>query len=371
MSRNINTIRKYLVIIGLSISLINVAWGQNTRLSKQEKSLEEFWQFFNQHYASFNEKGINWDSTYIKFRPLVNPKTTDGELFDILCEMVKPLNDSHVTITDKNKKRFSASRPSRILNEFAKTKEPKRKLYISMIDSTLKLNGFNKLKPLGAKYKGIPVFEYSTSNNYAYLRINRCFTKRFMMNGIFMQHQLEKIFKKFASKGALIIDIRFNPGGTDKFAFKIAGRLTNKEYVGLYKQKRIPNKENSFSKLLPFYVKPLGKSKFTKPVMLLTNDRSISAADVLALITNENPSVTIVGENTNGSYSDIYPAIFPKQLTNGFKITLSNQRYLSKSLINYEGKGLSVDHEVKNTLDDFKTMIDPVLSKALKVLENK
>jgi carboxyl-terminal processing protease len=55
---------------------------------------------------------------------------------------------------------------------------------------------------------------------------------------------------------------------------------------------------------------------FAKQVVLITNDRTVSAADVFALMMSELPNVTIIGEPTNGSYSDIYS----KKLPNGWRI---------------------------------------------------
>ena len=70
---------------------------------------------------------------------------------------------------------------------------------------------------------------------------------------------------------------------------------------------------------------------------------------------------------SNGSYSDLYE----KKLPNGWKVTLSNQRYLSANKINFEGLGTPVDIEVKNTLKDIEQYKDSVLLRALEFLNLK
>ena len=79
------------------------------------------------------------------------------------------------------------------------------------------------------------------------------------------------------------------------------------------------------------------------------------------------PNVTIVGENSNGSFSDI----LTKKLPNGWSVNLSNERYYSADMVNYEGVGVPVDVEAKNTLADFETYNDSVLTKALQLLKKK
>ena len=182
------------------------------------------------------------------------------------------------------------------------------------------------------------------------------------MIGPGLDKQLETIFHSFKDLDALIIDIRFNMGGDDKFSQLVAARLVKEETIGFYKQTRV---EGEFQELKSKFIPSKGKSRFFGPTLLLTNDRSVSAADVLALMMAELPNVTIVGERSNGSYSDLYT----KKLPNGWQVSLSNQRYLSAQKVNYEGVGTPVDIEVKNMLQDFENNNDTVLIAALEHLK--
>ena len=53
-------------------------------------------------------------------------------------------------------------------------------------------------------------------------------------------------------------------------------------------------------------------------------------------------SVTLIGENSEGTFSDMKF----KELPNGWTISLSDECYFSADTICYEGKGVSVDIEI-------------------------
>ena len=60
--------------------------------------------------------------------------------------------------------------------------------------------------------------------------------------------------------------------------------------------------------------------------------------------------------------------MFEKKLSNGWKYSLSHQRYYSSARVCYEGKGIPVDVEIRNTRADLKKGRDPVIAKALELL---
>ena len=312
-------------------------------------------------YAFFKEKRVNWDKVYSRFRIRVNPKTSNDSLFSILTEMVSPLNDGHVTLRAHNGKLFAANRSSRLLQEF-NTPELRKKVW-PMVDTSLVRAGFAPLKYLGREYNGKPLFTYTSNGTIGYLRFTRCFWTSWNMNSFMVSNYLNIIMREFEGLEGVIIDVRFNIGGDDKFAYNVAGRFAEKRVHVLSKQTRIEGMP-AFTDLEPFYVKPKGHKPFLGNVVVLTNDRTASAADVFVLSMSQLPNVTIVGEPSEGIFSDIYS----QRLPNGWLITLSNQRYLTPQGVCYEGVGVPVDVEAKNSLSDLATNCDPVLGKALEVL---
>jgi len=353
--------KKYFLIISLFLACISSNAQNAEMVNKPLENFEAFWKLFHDNYAFFEHKKINWDSIGQVHRPLVNSNTTDEELFDTFCEMIKSLEDSHVNLITKNpEKEFSAEKKSRIKEELKPHEGKIRKMFQEMIVETLSKNDFKEMKTIGKEWNGFPLFWYGDNGKVGYLRIGRCFN-HILFKRFGIKKKLNTIFKSFDGLESIIIDIRMNPGGTDEFSKAVAGRLTDKKVVAYHKQTRTSS--NTFGELDTHYVEPKGKDKFLKPVYLLTNDKSISAADVMALMMAELENVTIIGENSNGSYSDI----FAKKLPNKWTVTLSNQRYLSTSMENYEGTGTPVDLEVKNMRENYEKKKDLILLEALEL----
>lgn len=100
---------------------------------------------------------------------------------------------------------------------------------------------------------------------------------------------------------------------------------------------------------------------------MLTNDKTVSAGDVFALIMRELPRTQLIGENTRGIYSDMYGFTLP----NKWLISLSNQRYYDAKRVCYESTGTPVDVTVKNTRQDLGRKSDPVVMRALAELKKQ
>ena len=278
--------------------------------SKPEKVFEEAWLLLDSHYAFFKEKRVNWDKVYSRYRLRVNAATSDDSLFSILSEMMAPLNDGHVTLRSDNGKIFAASRPSRLVQEF-NTPELRKKVW-PMVDTSLAKAGFAPLKHLGREYNGKPLFAYTSNGKVGYLRFTRCFWTKWSMNSFVVSSYLSTIMREFEGLESVIVDVRFNIGGDDKFAYNVASRFTDKRIPVLSKQTRIEGMP-AFTDLEERCIAPAGRKPFLGKVVVLTNDRTASAGDVFALAMRQLPHVTIVGEPSEGIFSDMYS----KTLMNG------------------------------------------------------
>lgn len=370
--------RSILVLLIITASCRVVLTGETQPASQPthetaslpEKTFEVFWQTFEDQYAFFDLRKVDWHTTYKKFRPLVNSNTTPDSLFSILCEMVKPLQDDHVTVHFVHKRKyreFIAAKPSRFLQEFPN--KATLDLFWKTIDHTLLKNGFHKPVNLGPKEDGVPLFQYTHSASTGYIRFTRCNVSPETENdpirdAILAGTLLDSILQQLTAKDQIILDIRANEGGFDEFAYAIAGRFTDTTRIGHYKQKR-SGSYTEFTPLVPWYIKPQGRI-YTKPVVVLTNDQTASAADVMAMIMKAIPNTKIIGENSTGIYSDMYGFMLP----NGWVASLSNERYFSHDMKCYEGIGTPVDVKISNTQIDLILARDGVLSKALEIIDN-
>lgn len=342
------------------------SFPKDTNLSLPELSFEVFWHTFEDHYAFFKLRGVDWISTYKNFRPKVNPETTDEELFQIFTAMVTPFNDDHINIGTPEGKHFNVKKYSRFLEEFP-TVEARNRFW-QMVDHTLIEAGFTEMKTAGPLFNGEKLFQYSTSMEYGYLRFTRSFgTLDYSLEDMdIVGAALDTIMKSFRDLKGLIVDVRLNIGGYDNIAYEIAGRFTDQKRLGHVKQSREGGYEE-FGAQDKWYIEPKGEIKFLNPIMVLTNDQTASTGDVFALIMKELPHTTNIGENTTGIYSDMYEF----ELPNSWVVSLSNKRFLAADYICYEGIGSPVDILVQNTKEDLISMADPVVLRAIHELEKK
>ena len=73
--------------------------------------------------------------------------------------------------------------------------------------------------------------------------------------------------------------------------------------------------------------------QFVQSIVILTSDYTASAAEVFLLLMKDLPYVTIVGDHSEGIFSDVYEFKLP----NKWEIGLSHQQFFSMDSTNYEG----------------------------------
>ncbi|HEX3086211.1 MAG TPA: hypothetical protein VHP99_16885, partial [Pyrinomonadaceae bacterium] len=133
-----------------------------------EKNFEEFWQTFNNRYPFFEVRKVDWQKQYETCRAKVTSETSDDELFDILCQMLAPLNDGHVNLVAKisgdGKKHFTPEKKPRFWREF--TSQQQIKQLFQTTGKTLVANGFNQPEQTEAW-----ILHYGRSQAFGYLRI--------------------------------------------------------------------------------------------------------------------------------------------------------------------------------------------------------
>ena len=340
---------------------LNVS-GQTKKVDCPIKNFEVLWKAFDNHYAFFDLKTISWEDIHKKYKTLINDSTSNDSLFTICSQMLKELEDGHVNLFTKSK-HFNAGKPNNFYSEFSKKGSINDLIQIT--DSSLAKLGFsNVIKVYRNNSKDYrSLIEISNSSNYGYIRINA-------MEGL-SQLKLERVLKvvekHFSSSKGVIIDVRFNGGGKDTYSYQIADRFADKKRIGHYKCTRKASDHNNFTKLKTWYLKPKGVKQITVPIILLTSNASASATDVFVLAMKQLPHVTIIGDNTFGVFSDMYESKLP----NGWKFSLSHQKYFSADMKCYEGIGVAPDIRLLNSMNDVEQKKDPLINKAIDVLSKK
>ena len=124
--------------------------------------------------------------------------------------------------------------------------------------------------------------------------------------------------------------------------------------------------KDDYSPLKTWHINPQGDTQFTGPIVLLTCDSVFSGGEVFALALKELPYVTVIGDHTNG----IFSYQLEKKLAGGWRYCLSYQVYFSADMVCYEGTGVPADIELLNKKSDILRGVDPLIVRALEVLES-
>ncbi len=322
-----------------------------------ERNFELLWRTFHDAYPFFNLRKVDWNKQYETYRPRVTKRTSAEELFHIFCAMLKPLNDGHVELEAKigrQTRSFTAEKKPRFHREF--TPRQIEKLFATSA-STLRRHGFATPRRTAAW-----MLHYCRSAEFAYLRILE-------LEGVrkrTLTVALDEIARDFDSLKGIIIDIRDNPGGEDDIAIAIVNRFCDRRRVAFRRQIKIGPGETDFTPLRAWHLEPQGVRQFTGPIVLLTCDAVFSGAEAFALAIRNLPYVTILGDHTNG----IFSYQLEKKLPNGWRYWLSDQMYFSPDMVCYEGRGIPPDIKLLNNKADLRKGIDPLIVRAIRLLNS-
>jgi carboxyl-terminal processing protease len=363
---------KLLLALTFLISIGSPLYSQ-TALSKPEQNFEKLWKEFDDNYALFEVKGVDCQATYTTYRKQITAKTSDQELVAIFKQMLDPLKDGHINIFQKDKRLYKGESSN---NSFKTEFQGVEKEFWINVNNLLQQNGLPLPQPKGALVDGnftkaVPPMYISRSNEIGYIRFTRFFNQLKGVMGseadeardqIELANLVDQTLSEFGMCRGLIIDLRDNGGGHS--GYELAGRFVSDSARVNYKSIRTNGK---FSPLKEYWAKPFGNVRFTKPIVILTSDRTASAAEDFTLALSQFPHGTIIGTHTKGMFSDIYSFVLPNKM----EVSLSNQLYYDVNKEILEDKGVVPTLEIRNTRNEVETKTDAMLAMAFEKLRSK
>ena len=72
-------------------------YGKDADLSYQSM-FDLLWEDYNETYALFEVRNVDWNAQYNLCKPMVREDMTDAEFFEVLKTLLYPLNDAHVYV---------------------------------------------------------------------------------------------------------------------------------------------------------------------------------------------------------------------------------------------------------------------------------
>jgi carboxyl-terminal processing protease len=190
-------------------------------------------------------------------------------------------------------------------------------------------------------------------SNIAHLKINKF--------GDATEEQFDDAVKEIIDKNArgIVLDVRNNPGGLLDACVNIASTMMPKDKV-------VVIEEDSYGKRKE--LKTIGGDKLSSiPMVVLINEGSASASEILAGALKDIQNITLVGKKTFGKGS--VQELIDLPGNSSVKITVA--KWLTPKGNYIMEKGIEPDIDIDLSADDFKAGKDPQLDKALEILKEK
>jgi peptidase S41-like protein/tricorn protease-like protein len=326
------------IIIVLAASACEKAFIEKApNASDRLAVFDEFWKIFNEKYAMFEFKGVDWEALKEQNRPKINENTTDEELFEIMGDMVIALRDAHSNLSDLERDTIKSFD---ILAGFPTNFDIRS--ITNYIDTTnLKFIG------KGILYEMLP-------DNIGYMWIQSFDVE-------ITDADINEVLGIFKDTKGLIIDVRQNTGGDPSGAARLASHLTDKEaYLGFERFKTGPA-SGDFSDS-DIDIRPASGELYTKPIAVLTDRFSYSATTTFIYYTNPLVHVSFIGGRTGGGSGSTADGF----LSNGWSYSLSTSEF-----IDWEGRHLDdgFDPDIMVNLDTTDLTKDEIIERAIEELQ--
>ncbi len=159
-----------------------------------------------------------------------------------------------------------------------------------------------------------------------------------------------------SSPKGIILDLRNNPGGYLEASVNIAGWFLNRGDL-------VVSEEFASGQKQEFKAYGSGFFKNT-PMVVLINEGSASASEILAGALKDNKGVKLIGEKSfgKGTVQEL------QSLRDGSQIKITVAHWLMPKGQLIEKNGITPDYEVRITEEDLKNKKDPQLEKAIDIL---
>ncbi len=336
------------LIVIVIFFLFSCKKADNQIENTQQDNFKILWDDFNANYPAFQISNINWDSVYTVNSSMINSNTKDIELFNILKSSVLALKDAHSDILSNQ---YGSANYGYIFLQQKPTNFPVWNTIFTKYVQLIKFNHSNATMAYGKVinqaigYLLIESFNEAESDYY----------------------MIDSFLEIFQNSKAIIIDIRHNGGGNEAYAQIVASRLTNQAVTYRYARYRNGPKHSDLSDFIPVALVPDGKIRFTKPVILLTNRNTFSAAEDFTLMLKSLPNVIHIGDTTLGG---VATNPITKTLPNGWSYRMARTINCDKNKVPIKG-GIAPQFEVQISKSDYNNRIDRIIEAAIYKINEK
>ncbi|MBD1395475.1 S41 family peptidase [Mucilaginibacter glaciei] len=402
---------------------LNTSYKNDLTLTEKIAGLSLLWSQAKYNFVYFDHLSNDWNQTYLDYIPKVQTTKSTAEYYRVLMNFYAQLKDGHTNVypPDSLSTQFYSRPPMRtelIEGRVFITEVSSDSLYKAGVQPGLEIVKIDNepvidysdrvVKPYqssstpqdlevrqftygllsGPKEKPI-VFqlkdkmgkitertaartgyhdikskkslEYQTIGNVGYLTINDFENNRINKN-------FDSLYTQIAATRGLIIDIRYNGGGSGNIGFNIISKLTNKSFKTsaskTLQHTSRPGDEPRWEISKPYDWAANGKIYYDKPVIVLIGPRTFSAAEDFAVAFDYMKRGKLIGTATGGSTGQPVPFNLP----GGGSARVCGKRDTYPDGKEFVGVGIMPDIVVKKTIKDLQSGKDAAKEKALEIL---
>ena len=335
--------REQLIFISIffsSVSCENILVSETLR-ADQQAVFEVLWEDFDENYAGFTVRNVDWDSVYVNSMAIIESGIDQGEFKSMMGQILLSFQDIHTSFHP--------------VNSSAIVYEPSNP---------------NSLKSIGSldhyfdeRLSRNQVMKWGTiaDHEIGYIHILTFDQNSNLSEFLF----IDAVVKQLKDTKALIIDLRQNQGGDPAPTFKLASRFVAHEFVAVKQRFRNGLEQDEFGEPLLGVIKPEGAFQYLKPIAILMNKSSLSSAEIFVMILATQNHVTTIGDYTAGGlgFSDY------RELQNGWGYRLTTTLASNVNDEIFEGTGIPPQELVHITSDDSIHRSDPQLERAVALLK--
>ncbi len=301
---------------------------------------DEVWTLVDTRYGNFPAKGIDWNLIRTMYRDDAARARDDGELATTISRILSHLNDNHISM----KVGDSTYRPNGGID---------RSTFVA--DSIVARRFTSQVRKANSDQ-----WMYAwLADSIGYLRIDG------FQNDSRAAAEIDSILNLFRPSRGLVIDLRKHFGGDDRAANAVINRFATSRIPYMTSLTRSGDRHDQFLAPREFFAEPKGAWQFTKPVIVLTSRRTVSAGENFLLGMRELPQVTVIGDVTSGAFSDVGHFT----LGNGWQLNFPFNRFLDRNGFSWEGVGLAPDMRYVATAADISAGRDPLLDLGVKTVK--
>jgi hypothetical protein len=288
------------------------------------------WEDFDRHYALFEVKGVDWTAVRETYQPEADAARSMEAMLPIFGRMFAELRDPHVDLHVP-------------VNRLVHSLAPARTYFndITVIDKYLTRPRTTSALRLGLLAPGVGYVWIST------------------FSGTTGAGEMDAALASLGDLSAIVLDVRNNGGGNSSNAEDVAGRFVDSERVFAYVRWRTGPSHAQMSDYIPLRVKPAGR-RFDGTVIVLTNRRTVSAAEHFVLALRTQAGIEFIGDTTIGGFGN--PLI--RELPNGWVYRIPLWAEYDASKKSHEGIGLAPNEVIPLTAADSSAGRDIQLERA-------